>query len=90
MKAIRSIYGLDPVPTPSPDVEIGVDAPVAEEVAFTLVTNQKYKDKSKVLSPLSKSSLDSRSKTSLVLRAPSLPKAITTCSATMTSKTVQA
>ena len=40
VEAMRTVYGPVPVPTPSPDVEMAVDAPEAEEVAFTLVTNQ--------------------------------------------------
>jgi len=87
---MRTVYGPVPVPTPSPDVEMAVDALEAEEVAFTLVTNKKHKDKGKVPSPLSGTSPDSRSKTSLVSRAPPLPKAVTTRPVTMTSKTVQA
>ena len=82
---MRTIYSPVPVPvpTPSPDVEMAVDAPEAEEVAFTLVTNQKYKGKGKIPS-------NSRSKILLVSRAPPLPKAVTTCLVTTTSKTVQA
>jgi len=82
---MRTIYSPVPIPVPtlSPDVEMAVDAPEAEEVAFTLVTNQKYKGKGKIPS-------DSRSKISLVSRAPPLPKAVTTCLVTTTSKTVQA
>jgi len=87
---MRTVYGPVPVPTPSPDIEMAVDAPEAEEVAFTLVTNKKRKSKGKVPSPLSGTPPDSRSKTSLVSRAPSLSKAVTTCLVTMTSKTVQA
>ena len=87
---MRTIYGPIPVPTPSPDVEIAVGVPEAEEVAFTLVTNQKHKGKSKVPSSLSGTPPDSRSKTSLVSRAPPLPKAVTTRPVTTTSKTIQA
>ena len=47
MEAIRSICGPDLVLMPAPDVEIAVDTPEAGEVAFTLVTNKKYKRKSK-------------------------------------------
>jgi len=90
VEAIRTVYGLVPVPTPSPDVEMAVDAPETEEVAFTLVTNKKRKGKGKIPSPLSETPLDSRSKTSLVSRAPPLPKAMITCLATTTFKTVQA
>ena len=85
---MRTVYGPVPIPTPSPDVEMAVDAPETEEVAFTLVTNQKYKDKDKVSSPLSGTSPNSRSKTSLILRAPPLPIAVTTHPVTTTSKTI--
>ena len=87
---MRTVYSPVPVPTPSPNVEMAVDAPEAEEVTFTLVTNQKHKCKGKVPSPLSGTPPDSRSKTSLVSRAYSLPKAVTTCPVTTTSKTIQA
>ena len=90
VEAMRTVYGPIPVPTPSPDMEMAVDAPEAEEVTFTLVTNKKRKGKGKVLSSLSGTPSDSRSKTSLVSRASSLPKTVTTHSATITSKTVQA
>ena len=46
---MRTVYGPVPVPTPSSDVEMAVDALEVEEVAFTLVTNQKRKGKGKVL-----------------------------------------
>ena len=78
------------VPTSFPDVEMAVDAPEAEDIGFTLITNQKCKGKGKILSSLSRTPPDSRSKTSLVSRAPPLPKAITTCSVTTISKTIQA
>ena len=89
VEAMRTVYGPVPVPvpTPSPDVEMAVDAPEAEEVAFTLVTNQKRKSKGKVPSPLSGTPSNSRSKTSLVSRAPPLPKAVATRPVTTTSKT---
>ena len=90
VEAMRTVYGPVPVSTPSPDVEMAVNAPEAEEVTFTLVTNQKHKGKSKVPSPSSRTSSNSRSKISLVSRAPPLPKAIATCPVTTTSKTVQA
>ena len=48
VEAMKTVYGPVSVPTPSPDVEIAVDAPEMEEVAFTLITNKKYKDKGKV------------------------------------------
>ena len=92
VEAMRTVYGPVPVPipTPSPDVEMAIDAPEAEEVAFTLVTNQKRKGKGKVPSPLSGTPSDSRSKTSLVSRAPPLPKTVATRPVTTTSKTIQA
>ena len=87
---MRTVYSSIPVPTPSPNVEMAVDIPEVEKVAFILVTNQKRKGKSKVPSPLSKTPPDSRSKTSLVSRALPLSKTVTTHPATTTSKTVQA
>jgi len=103
VEAMRTVYGPVPVPTPSPDVEMAVDAPEAEEVAFTLVTNQKCKGKGKAPSLPSLSSSGSRSKTLLISRAPPLSKAVTTLpaskpatthsgsavTATMTSRTIQ-
>ena len=60
---------------PSPDVEMDVDAPEAEEVAFTLVTNEKGgKGKAKVSSP---PPTNSRNKILLVSRAPPALKAVT-------------
>jgi len=87
---MRTVYGPVPILTPSPDVEIAVDVPEAEEVTFTLVTNQKCKGKGKISSPFSGTPSNSRSKILLVSRASSLPKTVTTHSATITSKTVQA
>ena len=71
-------------------MKIAVDVPVAKEVAFTLVTNQKYKKKNKALSLLFRSLPNFKSKMLLILRTLSLFKAVTTCLATMTSKTIQA
>ena len=90
VEAMRTVYGPSPVPTPSPDVEMAVNAPEVEEVAFTLVTNKKCKGKGKVSSSLSGTPPDSRSKTLLVSRALPLPKAVTTRPVTTTSKTIQA
>jgi len=90
MEAMRTVYNPVPISTSSSDVEIAVDTPEVEEVAFTLVTNQRCKDKNKAPSPLSGTPPNSRSKTSLVSRAPSLFKAVTACLAAMSSKTVQA
>ena len=86
----RGLYGPIPVPTPSPDIEMAVDVPEVKEIAFTLITNQKHKGKGKVSSSLSGTLPDSRSKILLVLRAPPLPKTMTTCPATTISKTIQA
>jgi len=47
VEAMRSIYGSDLVLMPAPDVEMAVDTPETGEVAFTLITNKKYKRKSK-------------------------------------------
>ena len=74
VETIRTVYGPASVPTPSSDIEIAVDTSETEEVTFTLVTNQKYKSKCKVPSPLSGTLPDSRSKTSLVSRVSPLPK----------------
>jgi len=41
VEAMRTVYGPNPVPILSPDVEMAVDAPEAEEVTFTLVTKKK-------------------------------------------------
>lgn len=61
------------------DVKITVNVPEAEEVAFTLVTNKKYKGKIKVPSLSFISFFNSRSKTLLILQTFSFYKAITTC-----------
>ena len=47
VEAMRTVYGPVSSLTPSPDVEMAVDIPEVEEVAFTLVTNQKHKGKNK-------------------------------------------
>ena len=52
MEAIRTVYDPVPVSTFSPNVEVAIDAPEAEEVAFTLITNKKRKGKDKIPSPL--------------------------------------
>lgn len=78
MKAIRTIYSPNLVPISSFDVEIAGDSPEAEEIAFTLVINKKCKEKGKVFSFSSMSSFDSKSRTSLILWALPLPKAMTT------------
>jgi len=56
---------------------MSVDVPEAEEVTFTLVSNKKHKEKSKVSSLPSMSSSDSKNRILLILWAPSLPKDVT-------------
>ena len=76
---MRTVYGPNPISTSSPDVEMDVDAPEAEEVAFTLVTNKKGgKGKAKVSSP---PPTNSRNKIPLVSRAPPAPTAVTASAA---------
>ena len=71
---MRTVYGPNPISTPSPDVEMDIDTPEAEEVAFTLVTNKKRgKGKAKVFSP---PPTNSRNNIPLVSRAPPAPKAV--------------
>jgi len=74
VEAMRTVYGPTPISTPSPDVEMDVDTPEAEEVAFTLVTNKKSKGKAKASSP---PPTNSRNKIPLVSRASPAPKAAT-------------
>ena len=81
---MRTMYGPNPIPTPSPDVEMDVDVPEVEEVAFTWVTNKKGKEKAKASSP---PPTNSRNKISLVSRASSVPKAVTTSAATKLAAT---
>jgi len=90
VEAMRTVYGPVPISTPTPDVEMAVDAPEVEEVTFTLVINKKRKGKGKVLSLLPETPSNFRSKALLVSRASPLPKAVTTCPVTTTSKTIQA
>jgi len=79
IEAMRTVYGPNPISTPSPNVEMDADAPEAEEVAFTLVTNKKGgKGKAKVSSP---PLTNSRNKIPLVSRAPSSPKIVTASAA---------
>ena len=66
VEAMRTVYGPIPIPTPSPDVEMAVDAPEVEEVAFTLITNQKCKRKGKAFFLPSLFSSGFRSKTLLI------------------------
>ena len=77
---MRTIYGPNPIPASSPDVEMEVDVPEVEEVAFTLVTNKKGKGKAKVSSS---PPTNSRNKILLVSRASLAPKTVT---ASTTSK----
>ena len=82
---MRTVYGPNPILSPSPDVEMDVDAPEAEEVAFTLVTNKKRgKGKAKAFSP---PSTNSRNKILLVSRAPPVPKAVTASAASKPAAT---
>ena len=67
MKAMKTIYSSDLVLISSSNIEMAVNALEAEEVTFTLVTNKKYKRKSKVSSLSSISWSDSRSKILLIL-----------------------
>jgi len=77
VEAMRTVYGLNSIPIPSPDVEMVVDVPEVEEVAFTLVTNKKGKEKAKVSSS---PPTNSRNRISLVSRALPVPKTVTTIS----------
>ena len=94
VKAMRTVYGPNPISTPSPDVEMDVDVPEAEEVAFTLITNKKGgKGNAKVSSP---PPTNSRNKIPLVSRASPAPKTVTAsaapkpaAAATTTSKPAQ-
>ena len=82
---MRTVYGSNPVPTSSSDVEINIDVPEAEEVAFTLVTNKKRdKGKAKVSSP---PPINSRNKILLVSRAPPAPKVVTASTASKLAAT---
>jgi len=78
VEAMKTIYGPDLIPTSSFDVEMAGNSPEAEDIAFTLVINKKCKEKGKVFSFSSMSSFDSKSRTSLILWALPLPKAMTT------------
>ena len=85
VEAMRTVYGPNPNLTPSPDVEMDVDAPEAGEVAFTLVTNKKGgKRKAKVSSP---PPTNSRNKILLVSRALPAPKAVTASAASKPAAT---
>ena len=75
MEAIRTVHSPNPIPTPSLDVGIVVDVLEAEEVTFILVTNKKGKRKTKVFSL---SFTDFRTKISLISKASSVFKTVTT------------
>jgi len=81
---MRTVYSSNPIPTSSSDVEMDIDAPEVEEVAFTLVTNKKGKRKAKASSP---SPTNSRNKIPLVSRALPTPKAVTTSTASKPAAT---
>jgi len=81
VEVMRTVYGPNHISTPSPDV----DAPEAEEDAFTLVTNKKgSKGKAKVSSS---PPTNSRNKILLVSRAPPVPKTTTTSAASKPATT---
>ena len=82
---MRTVYDPNPISTLSPDVEMVVDTPKAEEVTFTLVTNKKSKRKAKVSSLIS--STNSGNKILLVSRAPSVLKTVTTSTASKPAAT---
>ena len=63
-----------------PDVEMSIDVPEAEKVAFILVTNKKHKRKDKASFLSSMYFSNSRSKILLILYALPLSKTVTTCS----------
>jgi len=82
---MRTVYGPNPISTPSPDVEMDVDVPEAEEATFTLVTSKKGgKGKAKASSS---SPTNSRNKIPLVSRAPPAPKAVTASAASKPAAT---
>jgi len=87
VKAMRTIYGSNLIPTPFSDVEIAINIPKAKEVLFTLVTNKKCMEKRKNSSLSFMSFSNSKYKELLILQAPPLPKAITTYSALKLVKT---
>ena len=77
MEFIETIYSADLIPMPFSNIKIAINL---QEVTFTLVTNKKYKRKSKVSFFPSMFSFNSKSKMLLKLWAFSLFKAITTYS----------
>jgi len=66
VEAIRTIYSSDLFSTFSFNIEMAVDVSKTKEVAFTLVSNKKYKEKDKVSSLLFISSSNSKSNTLLI------------------------
>jgi len=66
VEVIRNIYGPGLIPTFSSDIEIAVDVPEAEKATFTLVSNKKYKEKSKASFFYFMFFSDFRDKTSLI------------------------
>ena len=81
---MRTVYSPNPSPIPSPDDEIEIDVPEVEEVAFTLVTNKKGKEKTKASSP---PATNSRNKIPLVSRAPPILKTTTASAASKLATT---
>ena len=67
MEAIKTTYSPNLVPISSPDIKIAVDIPETEEIAFTLVTHKKHKEKGTVSSLPSIFFFNSRSKILLIL-----------------------
>jgi len=84
VEAMRTVYGPNPIPTPSSDVEMVVDALEVEEVTFTLVTNKKGKRKAKASPP---PPTNSRNKILLVSRASPVPKTVTASAASKPAAT---
>ena len=78
MEAMRTVYSLNSIPTPSSDVEMVVNAPKVKEITFTLITNKKGKEKAKLSSS---SSTNSKNKIFLVSRASTVLKTVTASAA---------
>ena len=76
MEAMRTVYSLNSIPTPSSDVEMVVNAPKVKEITFTLITNKKGKEKAKL-----SSSTNSKNKIFLVSRASTVLKTVTASAA---------
>ena len=84
VETMKTVYSSNSIPTPSPNVEMVVDVPEVEEVAFTLVTNKKCKRKAKVsLSPPT----NLRNKILLVSRASPVSKTVTASTASKPAAT---